>query len=92
MTPREAAQTFFTACAKEDWDEAGKFDQPLTDNIKKYLGGLELVHLGEPVKPKLYGGWIVPYEIKFKGGEVKKGNLALRNDNPAKRYVVDGGL
>jgi len=51
---------------------------------------------GEPsashFKPKPYPGWFVPYEIKFKNGEVTKFNLAVRNDNPAKRYVVDGGI
>jgi len=92
MTPLETARAFFEACAKEDWDEAGKFYQPLNDATKKYLGGLELVHLGEPFKPKLYPGWIIPYEIKFKDGSTKSWNLAVRNDNPAKRYVVDGGL
>ena len=77
---------------KEDWDEAGKFYQPINDDLKKYLGGLKLVRLGEPFKPKLYAGWVVPYEIKFKDGTTKKWNLSVRNDNPANRYVVDGGL
>ena len=92
MTPLETARAFFQACAKEDWDEVGKFYQPLNDDMKRYLGGLELVHLGEPLKSKGYPGWIVPYEIKFKDGNTKSWNLAVRNDNPAKRYLVDGGL
>ncbi|MGO8753093.1 MAG: M56 family metallopeptidase [Thermoguttaceae bacterium] len=92
MTPLETARAFFQACGKEDWDEVGKFYQPLNDNMKKYLGGLTIVHLGEPFKPLLYGGWMVPYEIKFKDGRTRKWNLAVRNDNPAKHYVVDGGL
>jgi len=29
--------------------------------------------------------------IKLKSGRIKKFNLAMRYDNPAKRYVVDGG-
>jgi hypothetical protein len=92
MTPLEAARAFFEACHKEDWKEAEKFEQPLTDDMKQYLGGLEIVRLGEPFKPKLYAGWMIPYEIKFKDGQTKKWNLAMRKDNPAKRYVVDGGL
>ncbi len=92
MTPLEAARAFFEACAKENWAEAGKFCQPLTDDMKRYLGGLEVVQLGKPFKPQLYGGWMVPYTIKFKDGNTKSWNLAVRNDNPAKRYVVDGGL
>ena len=40
----------------------------------------------------LRDGGFVPYEIKFKSGKVHKHNLAVRNDNPAKRFVVDGGI
>jgi hypothetical protein len=65
---------------------------PLTADFKKHLGGLEIVELGEPFQAKPYGGWFVPYEIRFQGGRVQKHNLALRNDNAAKRYVIDGGL
>jgi hypothetical protein len=39
-----------------------------------------------------FAGWFVPYEIRFKDGTVKKHNLGVRDDNPAKRYVVDGGI
>ncbi len=92
MTPAETARAFFEACAKENWSEAGKFYQPLSGEMKKYLGGLQLVRLGKPFKSKSYPGWMVPYEIKFKDGRTKSYNLAVRNDNPAKRYVVDGGL
>ena len=93
MTPAETARAFFEACSKRDWDEAGKFWlMPITDDIKQYLGGLELVKLGEPFQAKPYGGWFVPYEIKLNGGYVKKFNLAVRNDNPApvrrRRWVV----
>lgn len=92
MTPLEAARAFFEACEKEDWDEAGKFYQGLDEDIKKYLGGLQIVRLGEPFQSKGYAGWMVPYEVTFKSGGSKKWNLAVRKDNPANRYVVDGGL
>lgn len=96
MTPKEAAQAFFEACAKEDWDEVKKFwTQPLNEDIKKYLGGIEIVSLGEPFQSKGYAGgkgWFIPYEIKLKDGTVKKHNLAMRNDNKANRYEVDGGI
>ena len=93
MTPSEAARVFFEACSKRDWDEVAKFwTMSITDELKQYLGGLEVVKLGEPFQAKPYGGWFVPYEIRMSGGDVRKHNLALRNDNPAKRYVVDGGL
>jgi hypothetical protein len=98
MTPQEAAKAFFEACAKEDWAEAQKFwgGLPVDDRIKTYLGGLAIVSLGEPFQSKGYAspdkGWFVPYEIKLKDGSVKKFNLAVRKDNPANRYIVDGGI
>ena len=92
MTPKQAAQAFFEACSNEDWAEAEKFIQPLTARVKQGLGGLKILSLGEPFQAKPYGGWFVPYEIRLKSGRVHKHNLAVRNDNPAKRYVVDGGI
>ncbi|HEY4759017.1 MAG TPA: hypothetical protein VIH42_00410, partial [Thermoguttaceae bacterium] len=110
MTPKEAATAFFEACSKEDWDEVQKFwTGPVDEEIKGYLGGLQVISIGEPFQAKPYGGWFVPYEIKLKQAEsgwwrfvpdaikskiglIRKHNLALRNDNPAKRYVHDGGI
>ena len=94
MTPKEAAQAFFTACAEENWEEYLKFENQssVTEGMKKYLGGLEIVSLGEPFQSEGYGGWFIPYEIKLKSGHVKKHNLALRNVNPANRWIIDGGI
>ena len=94
MGPKQMATAFFKACAAEDWDEADKFCQIAADEkFKKFLGKLEIIHIGEPFKSGLYPGWFVPYEIRLKcNNQVRKHNLAVRNDNPGKRYVVDGGL
>jgi outer membrane lipoprotein-sorting protein len=93
MTPTQAARAMFEACAKSDWDEASKFfNHKLTDGYKSALGGLTVIKIGEPFQAKPFPGWFVPYEIRRVDGQVDKFNLALRNDNPGKRYVVDGGL
>jgi hypothetical protein len=94
MTPKQVAQSFFQACADENWDEVLKFwpQSAVSQDLKDYLGGLKVISIGEPFKSGLYPGWFVPYEIKFKNGRVKKMNLAVRNDNPAKQYIVDGGI
>jgi len=98
MTPQEAARTFFQACAQEDWDEVLKFwaASRIDDSLKAYLGGLEIISIGEPFQSEGYArdglGWFVPYEIRLKSGQVKKFNLAIRKDNPANRFVVDGGI
>ena len=100
MTPEEAARDFFEACGRKDWDEAYKFTdnfpRKIKERMKDDLGGLEVVNIGQHFKGKisglLYPGVYVPYEIKLPSGETKKFNLAIRNDNPAKRWQVDGGL
>jgi hypothetical protein len=93
MTPKEAAAAFFDACGKENWEEVKKFSpMPVDDRFKEFLAGVKVISLGEPFQAKPYPGWFVPYEIKFKNGESHKHNLAIRNDNPAKRYMIDGGL
>jgi len=94
MSPKEVAQAFFQACADEDWDEFLKFlpQSAVSQAWKDWLGGLEIISIGEPFKSGLYPGWFVPYEIRFRDGYIKKMNLAVRNDNKANRYVVDGGF
>lgn len=94
MTPKEAAIAFFQSCGDENWVEVLKFwgASAVGQRLKADLGGLEIIHIGEPFKSGRYPGWFVPYEIKLKSGQVRKHNLAVRNDNPAKRYMVDGGI
>ena len=92
MAPEEAAHAFFQACAKGDWTETEKFISPVNQRLKDYLGGLEIVSLGKPFTSQSYPGQFVPYEIKLKDGTVKKHNLAVRKDNPAGRWQVDGGI
>jgi len=94
MTSEEAATAFFTACAEEDWDELVKFlgQTGVSQPMKAYLGGLEIVSIGEPFQSANYRGWFVPYEIKLRSGRIKKHNLALRKDNRAHRFQLDGGI
>lgn len=97
MTPEQAAQAFFDACGREDWKEVEKFYSPIDENFKLGMGGVQVLHLGVPFQSKAYvgiegKGWFIPYEIKFKSGTVRRFNLAMRSDNPANRYIVDGGL
>ena len=87
LTAEEAARAFFDACARKDWTEAGKFMSPITDRLKEYLGGLEMVSLGKAFTSKAYGGEFVPYEIKLRPQET---SVRVSNNNPARRYVITG--
>jgi RNA polymerase sigma factor (sigma-70 family) len=107
-TPEQVARTFFEACGREDWTEAAKFwppemhakYPPFPDQLFISLyGGLEIVSLGKPFKGKViawknaeYPGVYVPYEIRLKGGEIKKWRLAIRCDNRERHWYWDGGM
>jgi hypothetical protein len=91
MTPKEAAQAFFDACARKDWTEVLKFwptgDDERFERMKEGLGGLKLVSLGTPFQKGEYPGWFVPYEIQFPAQE---SFIRVSNTNAAKRFVIDG--
>ena len=91
--PRAAASFFFDALAREDWDAALEvsYGTRVSDVVKRVYGGMQVISLGEPFKSGLYPGYFVPYEIRLKNGYVKKHNLAVRNDNKAHRWMMDGG-
>ena len=87
MTPEQAARAFFEACSREDWAEVGKFISPVSDQIKEYVGGLQIVSLGTPFSSQAYPGRFVPYEIKLRGQTL---NVRVANTNAAKRFVLTG--
>lgn len=94
QSPREAAQVLFDGLAREDWDKVLAVVPASTVHplLKRHYGGLQVISIGAAFQSGLYPGWFVPYEVRLKSGDVKKHNLAVRNDNPARRWVQDGGL
>ena len=84
--------------ALEKWDEA------LLDEALHYYGpgarayieenyrGLTPVAVGKAVRSGRYPGLLVPCEVRLANGGTEKLMLALRNDNPAQCWLVDGGL
>lgn len=96
---KQTARDFFAALGKGDWEGIARLCPPgfalgneVDSQIKDQLTGLELVNLGEPFTKPPYPGVFVPYEIRFKNGEVKKFRLAVRQDNPQHQWYFDGGL
>ena len=94
---KEVAVNFFQACTTGDWDKAFAFypmrDDQQKESLKDYLGGMEIISIGEPYrKIPSYAGLYIPCEIKLKSGEIKKYDLAIRNDNPSKTWQMDGGI
>jgi hypothetical protein len=96
ITSDEAAKMFFEGCAKEDWEVVQKLYPVKLDSVfKDYMGGIQIISIGKAYKSKIYPGYrgvFIPYEIKFKTGDIKKWNLSIRNDNEYKVWQVDGGI
>ena len=100
-TPEQVTKTFFDACGHEDWTAVNTFWEaggyPLDDRFKSHYGGLQIINLGQPFWARFrsgerYAGVLVPYEIRLQDGTISKGRLAIRCDNPDKRWYFDGGM
>jgi hypothetical protein len=92
ITSKEAAKLIFTALANKDIEHVKEAFVYWSKKSLEPFYGLELIELGDPFKSGLYPGEFVPYKIKLANGEKQKSNLALRNDNENKIWIVDGGL
>ena len=62
---------------------------PKLESIYK---GMEIISIGKPVKSGLYAGEFVECEVILPNGKKETLVLALRNDNDAKIWLLDGGL
>ncbi len=74
-----------------DWQRVATVYK-VNDEIKQDYGGIQVISVGEAFRSGMYAGWFVPYEIRMPGGRIKKHNLAVRNDNPQQRFILDGGF
>lgn len=98
ITSEEATKRFFVGCQTEDWKTVRQLIPGFANFIQLELivkaeyGGLTIISLGKSFKSGQYPGEFVPYSIRLKSGNIKKMNLALRRDNPEKKWVVDGGF
>lgn len=93
MAPEAFARKFFEDLSKGDAAATkDALGMALPAQATEAFKGIEVVSLGKPFKSGRYPGSFVPYEIKFRDGSTKKMNLAVRNDTPGKKWMVDGGF
>ena len=62
------------------------------EGLLERYGGAELMHVGSAFRSGLYPGLFVPVEVVLKDGSRESLCLALRNDNPRRVWIVDGGF
>jgi hypothetical protein len=99
-TGDEAARIFLEAMGKGDRAMIAQFlgwgspsiDQLLTDKNKSTVARLEIVSLGTPTNIIGTIIWFVPYEIRFKNGDVHTNRLRFEHDPRTKRWYWGGGL
>ncbi|MGA2323180.1 MAG: zf-HC2 domain-containing protein [Sedimentisphaerales bacterium] len=100
MSPQEVLKKYYGAVSILDFNEMGKF---VPDSyVKKFKSECEMAaKFGMDVQKQLpivevgESSWSAEqsaYFVKCRESSVKKFNLAVRNDNSAKRWVVDGGF
>ena len=102
LTPKEAVQAYFDAQSKLDWAEMRKFtseyDVEETKgqvamaekqgiDVHKMMPALEA---GEATWSPEQSAWFV--KCHAVSTQTKKWNIAVRKDNPAGRWQVDGGI
>ena len=94
MTARDAAEAFFQGCANQDWNKALLY-YPLSSlqaNIKAAYGGSRSSPSARRSSQVPTPAGSCRTRSSSSRGRIKKHNLAIRNDNPAKRWLVDGGF
>lgn len=93
---KEAARLILDAFATWDssiLDEAlDSYGAHAREILKSRYTGATVVKLSDPVRSGRYPGWFVPCELRMADQTTERIQLALRNDNPAGSWVIDGGL
>jgi outer membrane lipoprotein-sorting protein len=100
LSPKEAVQAYFNAQSKLDWVEMRKFTSE--SDVKETKGQVEMaekqgmdVHKLMPVMEAGEATWSAEQSawfVKCRMLQTKKWNMAVRKDNPAGRWQVDGGI
>lgn len=100
LSPTETVQAYYDAQSKLDWVEMRKFtSESDVEETKKQVEMAEkqgmdvhkmmpVLEVGEATWSPEQSAWFV----KCRMSQTKKWNLAIRKDNPADRWQVDGGL
>jgi hypothetical protein len=100
LSAKETVQAYFDAQSKFDWVEMRKFTSQF--DVQETQSQVEMAqklgmdaHRMMPAFDVLEAFWSPEQSawfVKCRASAIKKWNLAMRNDNPAHRWQVDGGI
>ncbi len=75
-----------------DWQTVALFcPYPATIEWLQKTQPMELIRLGEPITKASYPGVFIPYTVRYQD-RTREHRAALRNDNDAHRWIIDGGI
>jgi RNA polymerase sigma factor (sigma-70 family) len=97
----QAARDFLEAFGNKDWNAVARFwppdapkgkrfDDMVTDQMKGYVAGLEIISLGKPYKEGPNSWVLVPYEIRWKNGNTQTNNLRIGRGRDGQWYWEGG--
>ena len=95
INARQAAKIITKAMKEWDTeilDVAMQYYKDFMPKLDSIYKGMEVISIGKPVKSGLYAGEFVECEVILPNGKKETLVLALRNDNDAKVWLLDGGL
>lgn len=96
ISAREAATRILKAM--NSWDETlldeafCYYGTQVRELLKSVYKGAVILSVDKPVRSGDYAGVFVPCEILRADGKSDRLMMALRNDNPEKSWIVDGGF
>ena len=97
LGPSAVVKAYFQAMTNSDWAEMGKFaPQSAVTDTRQQLQETREANIPVPSLEVGEAVWSAEHSAYFvkctKSGIVAKAKMAIRNDNPAKHWVVDGGI
>jgi hypothetical protein len=96
LGPRDVARRFLQAAIDRDRATLEMLGaSPHVAETIAQMGVSAVVSLGEPFRTGAFPGLYVPYVIRVGQGDAvttRTYNLAVRNDNPQRRWIFDGGI
>lgn len=93
ISPEKAVEMAFEAL--HEWDTT-KLNVVLyqynIEGLKETYDGCQLIGHKKAFHSGRYPGVFVPCKIRFKDQSIQKRNIAIRNDNNLKVWLIDGGI
>jgi len=96
----QVARSFLESVRAEDWNAVAEFwpqntqqhfDDVFTEQTKNLTGGLKIINLGKPYSEGLHTWIFVPYQVRFKNGQIRANTLRIQKQRDG-HWIFEGGF